>query len=884
LGRECAFLLLVIGSVISAHAKDAPTNAIVLFDGAQGAAYVQVTEVTLNGKTEVRVCDGVSKFDKNAYNMLPRTTFKGASSLQRGADGALTLTLKDKPLCVVPSNLKFDKKPELTPAEAAEQAVIQGALVSSTALDPGIPALKPKVQLVFVSAPDFELAHFLRAKRADTVKDWQDFLARYPTSKHLADARSAIAGIHQQAAEAAFEQYKKSNGGSNQNIAMLAQASRAAQAANQASPGYNKAVELMATISQALDRLLEPERAHLQAFQKALQDHGAGYSRLAAAKVHVDQLVEVRSDYAPLLELRHQIDIEERKLESTVASAESLIAAARYDEAVISLGAYSSFAAEIPRVDAVVTAAFQYHFERGQRLAVQQDWEHSVAEFSKAATLRPESKEADAALNNAKLQLSAQRDQETAKLALLQSNDYVSKHQFIEAYNVLADLPDSQRKLVSSQLSALTSNYVSAATRRAQKIQEAHMPIRGRADEDAIRAAYVLLDRASSLMDDPAITLKRDFLSSKISAYYADQARRYLDKPLGTGAGVGWLYLTQAKRYGITNLDNLKDEMTRYTSLYQRRARLSVGIMLSDQTSRRDSSGFADQLADAISNGLESSAVLVEVVHKPTEVTEDMQPNFTLVGEILDDRVIKNVSLEAPQSKYRAGTHETRNPAWLEAKIDYESAQQQLAAEHLALADARSQHKAKDTVNAANDAVQNAQKRLDESRHKLETTDQKRVEAIAESYHYTKKTIDVSGSIQLVFRVNDQSGQTIGQPVTVSKTNHKTAVVLQNVKPEDTEGITNQSVEPDEVQFLTDVEIEARDALVKAVREKAAGLPAKILQEARNRAHRDDMDAAGEEYVLYLNATPAASSPEREEAVKFLRDQFNLTLVATAKL
>jgi len=91
--------------------------------------------------------------------------------------------------------------------------------------------------------------------------------------------------------------------------------------------------------------------------------------------------------------------------------------------------------------------------------------------------------------------------------------------------------------------------------------------------------------------------------------------------------------------------------------------------------------------------------------------------------------------------------------------------------------------------------------------------------------HYTKKTIDLSASIELAFRINDRSGNVIGQPVDVYKNNHKTAVVLENVRPEDTEGITNQSVEPDEAQFLTDLEIEARNALVKAVRKKASELP-----------------------------------------------------------
>jgi hypothetical protein len=884
LESHCRAVALVIGAATVALAKDAPVTAVVLFDGPQGAAYLQITGATLNGKTEVRLCEGVTRLDKTTYNGLPRTTFVGAKSLQRGADGVLTLTLTDRPVCVVPSNLKFEKGIELTPAEAAEQAVIQGTPVASPGGDSAIPALKAGVQLIFIAGPDLELAEFLRARRASTVNDWQDFLLRYPSSTRLAAAQNALAGLHEQAAETALGQYQKPGGAGKQDIAMLGQACAEAQAANQASAGYKPAFQLMNSIGRELDRLMAPDVLRLQAYQKALQEHTSGYSQLAAARVHVERLFEVRPDYAPVLNLRREIAAEERKLEMTVANAESLAAAARYDQAVSSLGAYVSFAPEIPRVDAVLNAAFKYHFDNGQRLAGRQEWERAVAEFRKAAAIRPESAEAQAALNDAAAQLSAQRDQQAANLAVVESNECASKGQMVEAYNVLADLPDKQRALVTPQLWALSRDYVSAATRRAQKLQEAHVPIKDRADEDALREAYVLWDRASSLSGNPAITLKRDFLSSKISAYYLNQANRYLEKPSGSGAGVGWLYLKEAQRYGVTNLDSLKGEMARYEPVYQRRARLSAGIVFRDQTSRNDGPGFADQLADAIANGLDFSATLVEVVRKPSEVEDALQPNFMLAGEVLEHRVVKKANLEAPESKYRAGTHDSKNPAWLQIKSDCESAQQQLASAQRALADAQTQHKKKDVVAAANDAVQEAQKHVDELQHKLETTDQNRVETVVASYHYTKKTIDLSASVELAFRFRDRAGNVIGQPADVRKDNHKTTVVLQDVKPEDTEGITNQGVEPDEAQFLTDLEIEARNAMVKAVREKAAELPAEILEQARTLAQRGDVDGAAEQYVLYLNSSSETASPERDEAARFLHDRFNLAVPAAAKL
>jgi hypothetical protein len=868
-----------MGALIFASAKDAPLTAVILFDSPQGASYVQVTGVTVNGKTEVRLCDGISKFNKSAYNALPRAPLKGATSLQRGSDGVLSLTINGKAICAVPNGLRFDQQPELTPAEAAEQAVIQGTPISPSA---AIPALKPGVQLVFVDAADVELAEFLRAQRANTIKDWEDFLERYPSSSHLAVAKNTLAGLYQQAAESAFAQYQKSSQMGKQDLAMLQQAYREAEAASGASPGYQPASQLLDAIGRELDNLQQADRARLQAFLKAIQEHTPGYSQLAVARSHVNQLLQVRSDYMPLLNLRREIAAEQRKLETTIATAESLTASGRYDEAVNSLGPYVSFASEVPAVEGVLRAAYRYHFDAGQQATGRDDWEQAVGEFRKAAVLRPENKQAEALLNNATTQLSAQRDQKAANLALLESNDYAAKSEFIEAYNVLADLPEKQRSLVASQLTNLAQRYVDAAPRRAQKLQETHLPIRGRADEDAVREAFVLLDRASSLSGNPAITLKRDFLSSKISTYYLEQADRYLKKPSGAGAGVGWLYLQEAQRFGITNLDTVNDQMARYRSLYQRRAHLSLGIAVRDQTSQRDNPAFADQLAAAVANGLEASGVTVDLVRQPSETGDALQPNLILVGEILEHRVVKNVSLESPLSKYRVGAQETKNPAWLQAESEYESAQQQLDSAQQALADAQS-HKKKDAIAAANDQVQEDQKRVDELRQKLASIDQNRVEAVVAPYHYTKESVELNASIELEFHITDPSGKLTDQPFNVRKSDHKVVVLLRDVKPEDTEGVTNQGTEPDETQFLTDLEIEARNAIVKAVRQTAEELPAKVLQEARTSVQQGDLDGAAEQYIMYLNATAEAATPERNEAAQFLHDRFNLAPPTTSK-
>ncbi|MCU1255473.1 MAG: hypothetical protein JWM83_1772, partial [Candidatus Angelobacter sp.] len=418
------------------------------------------------------------------------------------------------------------------------------------------------------------------------------------------------------------------------------------------------------------------------------------------------------------------------------------------------------------------------------------------------------------------------------------------------------------------------------AARRAMKLQEVHLPIRGRADEEAIRQAYELLQRSGAISNDPAVKLKLDLLSDKISAYYLDQARRYLQKPMASGVGLGWLYLAEAQRYE-PNLDAVKDEMARYQGAYQLRGRLSVGVVVRDQSSRREGQGFADQLGDAIANGLESSGQPVKVIRRYSEDPSAVQPDFILVSEILQHRMVKNTNLETLPSKYRAATREVKNEAWLTANQSYTQVQQDLTQAQHAVTDAQQRHNKKDLVSAT-DGLTVAQQKADDLRKQLDAINPTRPEAVLEPYNYTRKTIDVTAVVELAFRLTDTSGNVIDSTPSIQREDHKTHVVLENVKPEDTEGIKAMNTPPDEEQFVTDLELQARDALVRAIGEKAAHLPEKILQQARQRSQQQDIDGAAAEYIVFLNSTPDNGAAERAEAAGFLRDHYNLAVATSA--
>ena len=875
------FVCLLLAFALQGFAKDAPLSAIVLFDSPSGPAYVQITSATLNGKTELRTCDGVAKFDKRSYDVMPRVQIKVGSVLQRTSDGVLMLSFDaTKPFCIVPNGIKFDKNPELTPAQAIDQAAILGLVAQSSSQQAEPPALKPGVELFFVAAPDTEFAEFLRAQRAQSVALWQDYLKRYSASAHAVQARQGLAAMLAQSAESAIAEYSRNSNSGAPRLALLKQARTSAVEVEALSGNHALAGKVMQALHTQLDLLLEKNRGQLQVFTKAVSDHAAGYEHLVSARKQNERILEVEPDYPPAVALRNEISSEENKLDATLHNADSLLLAKRYDDALNAVEPYRGMAPEIPQIANIVETTFRFHFSRGQQLSAQANWEQAAVEFRAAIKVRPENQETAQALKNAEAQAANAFNRRVVDQALADSRNYSQKNDFIAAYDVLANLPEQQRVLVADQINTLKKDYAPAAARRAQRLQEIHLPIRGRADEEAMRQAYELLQRSGVISNDPAVKLKLDLLSDKLSAYYLDQARRYLQKPLASGVGLGWLYLREAQRYE-PNLDAVRDEMARYQGAYQLRGRLSVGVVVRDQTSRREGQGFADQLGDAIANGLESSSQPIKVIRRYSEDPNAVQPDFVLVSEILQHRMVKNTNLETLPSKYRAATREVKNEAWLSANQAYTLAQQEVSQAQRAVADAQQRHNKKDAATAA-DSLAAAQQKTEDLRKQLDALNPTRPEAVLEPYNYTKKTIDVTAVVELAFRLTDPSGNLIDSTPSIQREDHKTYVVLENVKPEDTEGVRAMNTPPDEVQFVTDLELQARDALVKAIAEKASHLPEKLLQQARQRSQQQDIDGAAAEYIVFLNSTPDNGSPERSEAAAFLRDHFNLSIATSA--
>jgi hypothetical protein len=856
----------------ASFAKESPLNAIILYDGANGPAYVQVTDLLIAGKAEVRGCTAGQRIDKSGYGRLAKVSLSEALSLERTADGLILTTKDSAPICVVPANLKFDKDAGYMPSELADKAILQGKTVAAPGGDPNLPVFKTGVKLVFVTAPDTELAEYLLAQRISSIAGWRDYLSRYENSSHAAAAREALVSLIGKDGEDHLAAYKQSSAGTTPTFADLKTAKERASQCAKLEQNSDPCSKLQKEVTVELTALNTQAQKNLAAYKDALSTHKPGYRHLTSAQSLVGHILEVD----PLCEFGQtsdkQVQTEVQKIENSLRNADTLTKSHRIDDAYTAIVPYLAFAEEDPRVNAVIHAAYSYHLDLASQAQSAGKWQEAVKESERAVQIS-DTKEAESLLTQARAGLQTFQNRSAADNALAESRNFEDQKQYIESYEVLDNLPDGAKALVAERMLQVAPAYVKAASQRAIDLQKAHTPIKSRVDEKYIQQAYDYLEHASTLdQDDKNLRPRLDLLGGTISDYYFQQGRKYLEKPLGSGVGLGFLYLQLAQKYNPSRED-INDERVKNADTYQMRSKLSVRVVFRDETSRRDNPLFAEQLSDAVTTGLETSGLPLKVVRSTDKIAAE--PNFQLIGDVIQHRSVLNQSVESVPSKYHAGERELANQDWNKANRDYEAAMLSLQNAQQALAGAEAAGK-KGPIKKAPANVTAAQAKVQEAHGNLDAIQKTTVNEVVRDYTYTKKNIDLTATVELAFRLVDMNGNALDTVPPIQSTTHQVFAVFENVNPEDTGGPRPQGVPPNELQLLTDMEIEARDTLIKAVKEKVASLPKRILAQAREKATEGDLDGAAESYVLFLNSTSDEQKAERDEARHFLLEHFNI--------
>ena len=655
--------------------------AIEVYDSPSGAAYVQLSDVLINGKVEVRDCTPFqdAAIEKSTYNKLQKILLAPGAILERGNDGALRYRMGSaSALCVAPDGVKYEHDASYSLSDLADRAILTGtALGSSGATPEGPTSLEKGVKLVFVAAPDVELAEFLRAQRAAKITDWLSYLSKHPDSPHNSDAKLGLASLYVQFGERSITTYDGSAVAGSPSYNDLKNAKTQADKAEAASPGLAQAVTLAREVSARLTVIAQDARAELAAYQAALRTHATGYIHFQNAKRLSDAVSGIDAAFPAGLSLHADVAQAADAFDRALGTAESSVVAKQMDQALEAVAPLRQFENEEPRIHAVIDAAYNYYLHLGRQFAAAADWESAVKQFARAAKIRVTA-EAEDSLKEAQRQLAISQDKAAAAKALETSKNYENQSDFISAFEVLHNLPSAQKALAAADLARLRDSYIQAAIKAAKDQQAAHLPIHGLSDEIGIEKAYAWLNRVHELTKDDSYVNTMDALGDNLSAYFADQAKRYLNKPSGTGTELGWTYLEEALYYKPSNQD-AHDAKVAATPAHAMHSKISIRVRFRDQTSLRENTGFIHQLEDAIVTGLEASKVQVKAV-RIGETTGGVEPDFQLDGNVLEHRIAESPSVESRQSSYIAGTHDVPNDAWTKANRDYEAANRQLQA------------------------------------------------------------------------------------------------------------------------------------------------------------------------------------------------------------
>jgi hypothetical protein len=861
-------------------AKPPGLIVIEVYDGSSGAAYAQLSDVLINGKTEMRDCTPFqdAAIDKSTYNKLQKIVLAPGAVVERDREGALRYRVGNgKTLCIAPDAVKYEHDTAYSLSDLADRASLTGTLLGSSGGTPeGATSIPKGVKLVFVAAPDVELAEFLRAQRADRIADWLNYLAKYSDSPHNPDARLALALLYAQAGEASINAYDASSVAGSPSYNDLKEAKVQADKAKSVDPDLAQTVKLAEEIRARLTAITEQARVELQAYQDALRSHAAGYIHLLNAKKLSDAESGIDPAFPANFSLHADLTQAGGAFDRSLRNAESSVVAKQMDQALEAVAPLRQFKAEEPRIQAVIDAAYGYYLRLGKQFAAAADWESAVKQFAKAAKTESTA-EAQDSLKEAQEQLTISREKAAAAKALETSKQYESQGDLIDAFEVLYNLPSAQKALAAGDLARLQDSYVQAAMKAAKDQQTAHLPIRGLADEIGIEKAYAWLIRIHELTKDDSYSNTIGTLGDNLSAYLVDLAKHYLDKPSGSGTELGWTYIEKALYYKPSNQD-AHDAKVAATPAHAMHSKISIRVQFRDQTSSRENTGFIHQLEDAIITGLEASKLRVKAV-RIGETTGGVEPDFQLDGNVLEHRITGTPSVESRESKYLAGTHDVASDEWIKANRDYEAATRQLETDQSALEGAESKGNKRD-VKDLNAKIAADQKQVSTAEALADSLPRNVTQDVIRPYQYTRRTIDIDNTIKLQFRIGDTLSGQMGDAVVVEKHDSRQVVLLENVKAEDTEGVKMNGTAPNISEMQAALENAARDELNEQVLLKVRELQQKIYDTARANEGEMNVDGAGEYYLRYLSCTPGIESPEQQHAEEFLNAKFNIVRLA----
>jgi hypothetical protein len=838
--------------------------AIVLYEAESGPAYVQLAKFRLNGKHEVSVC-GDGDLNRSRYHRLPKIHLAAGMVMERTDGGKITVSGVSPQGCVVPMGLKL-KKRSYTAKELADSARLSGTSVAKSG-NAGAPipsSFQAGMQIHLLTKGNTELAEYLLAMYANSIPLLQAYAGQYPNSSYAKPALQRTAQLLVNQGETELETYTKSVPGNTRRYDALKAARTRQVQVLQIAPEFAPGQKLKAAVDEQVQLIVNRSQSELEAFLHSMTEHTPGFEHLQNARLWLDNAVAVDAAFPGIAETESRIAEQRRKYDQAMEDAENMLGAGRQDEALKRIQAYRHYAGTVERVAKIVDAVFQAHYSLGKQAAAAAETEKAIAEFKAALAVKPDPA-AQQLLNNALQDQKTVQDRNAAGAAVENARAQYKAKQYMEGYSLLETLTSDQQKLVQAEMSEMLPDYVRELRKEAYELVRLHRPVRGPLDEQMLRQAHDNLVRVVKAEDKPADKIKLGMVRYDLAQYYATLSQHLLEKPGGTGVGLGLVLLKEGQFFNPRD-ENIGQQITKYAPQFELRAKFSASVYLRDLT---NSPGFAAQLTETTVSELERSNLPGIKVLAPGASQMEL-PNLAMVENIVQHRLEKKVDSQVVKSHYRTGQREVKTPEWLETKRQVDTMQE----EYDAAIQTMLTHKSHRKRRLA--ALQDLSVKLNEAKKKLAGIPESRMEDIVMEYSYTRRTFELTPRVEISFRIDDPITGKQGRVETVQVADTKTYAVNENVKDTDMDG-AESGVPPGEDQLLRAAESKAQSMLIEKLTARLRQAPGQIfLQQARDLRGQKDMEGAAEKYLLYLNSSAKGATPERVEARGFLLEQFDI--------
>ena len=238
--------------------------------------------------------------------------------------------------------------------------------------------------MLFVAAPDQELAEFLRADRQGNIPGWQIYLKKYSAGSHVSSARKALSALDLDVANTDRQTYDNSKSGGARDYGKLVEAQQMADLALSLTPSDAAVMDMESKIHAEVLALSHDAVEKLNLYKQALNQRAAGYSSLVEAENLANGAFSVAPSVPEAAGAESQTMAARASFNRVLRETDAYIAAHKADDAARTIDSIRSFAQENKAIADDLNAIAGLYVADAKRLEEQHDWPGAIRDLEKA--------------------------------------------------------------------------------------------------------------------------------------------------------------------------------------------------------------------------------------------------------------------------------------------------------------------------------------------------------------------------------------------------------------------------------------------------------------------------------------------------------------------